>query len=171
MKRGAEKVAADLESLDFEHPARLLAQLAGSISTMGGTSGVILDIFFRACGNRYAAAAILYLFVPRALGLGMCVCCSLAAAAEADGLALLAALQAGTDKITFYGGAEEGMRTLLVRPHCCCLIFGCAFQTSGVCQDAMIPAHRGGGAVAKAGTPAAAVVGAMATAGGSTSET
>ena len=59
----------------------------------------------------------------------MCVCCSLAAAAEADGLALLAALQAGTDKITFYGGAEEGMRTLLVRPIGCCLIFGrCAFR-------------------------------------------
>ena len=58
MRRGAEKVAAYLESLDFEHPARLLAQLAGSISTMGGTSGVVLDIFFRACGNRYAPPII-----------------------------------------------------------------------------------------------------------------
>ena len=96
----------------------------------------------------------------------MCVCCSLAAAAEADGLALLAALQAGTDKITFYGGAEEGMRTLLVRPIGCCrgYLWPLRIQTSGVCQDAMIPAHRGGGAVAKAGTPAAAVVGAMAAA-------
>ena len=71
MKRGAEKVAADLESLDFEHPARLLAQLAGSISTMGGTSGVVLDIFFRACGNRYAPHYTMRsggLFFPRALG-------------------------------------------------------------------------------------------------------
>ena len=80
---------------------------------MGGTSGVILDIFFRACGNSYATASV------------------------ADVTALLDALQAGTDAITFYGGATEGMRTML---------------------DAMIPAHRAGKAAGTFGAMAAAAM-------------
>ena len=126
MKRGAEQISADLTSYDFEAPSVLLAQLADSIGTMGGTSGVILDIFFRACGNSYSKAA--------------------SAQTVAD---LLAAFEAGTSAITFYGGATEGMRTML---------------------DAMIPAHRAGGAsgaadvsTALAAMAAAAMAGAEAT--------
>lgn len=104
MKRGAEQVTADLPGYDFTSPSTLLAQLADSIGTMGGTSGVILDIFFRACGNSYAGAET-----------------------AADASSLLDAIEAGTKAITFYGGATEGMRTLL---------------------DAMVPAHRAGVAAA-----------------------
>ena len=89
MKRGTDQVTADLPGYDFSCPSTLLGQLAGSIGGMGGTSGVILDIFFRACGNSFRTAA------------------------TADFDALLCALQAGTDAITFYGGATEGMRTML----------------------------------------------------------
>lgn len=100
MKRGAEQVTADLGGYDFTSPSSLLAQLADSIGTMGGTSGVILDIFFRACGNSYASAET-----------------------ATDATSLLDAIEAGTKAITFYGGATEGMRTML---------------------DAMLPAHRAG---------------------------
>lgn len=89
MKRGAEKVLSDLDTYQLANPACLLGQLADSIGTMGGTSGAILSIFFRACGN------------------------SLAQAASADGSAVVAATQAGCDAITFYGGAKPGMRTML----------------------------------------------------------
>jgi dihydroxyacetone kinase len=57
--------------------------------SMGGTSGVILDIFFRATGNKLAGAA------------------------ECSGAAVVEAVQAGVEAISFYGGAEQGMRTLL----------------------------------------------------------
>jgi dihydroxyacetone kinase len=100
MRRGAEQVTADLAGYNFSSPGTLLAQLADSIGTMGGTSGVILDIFFRACGNSYASAET-----------------------ATDAIALLDAVEAGTKAITFYGGAKEGMRTML---------------------DAMLPAYRAG---------------------------
>ena len=121
MKRGAEQVTADLAGYDFASPSKLLAQLADSIGTMGGTSGVILDIFFRACGNSYASAE-----------------------SATDVGSLLTAIEAGANAITFYGGATEGMRTML---------------------DAMLPAHRAGaaaGALDASGALAAMAEGATA---------
>lgn len=54
---------------------------------MGGTSGVILSIFFRACGNQLAAVD------------------------QIDGAAVLRATSAGCEAVTFYGGASESSAT------------------------------------------------------------
>jgi triose/dihydroxyacetone kinase / FAD-AMP lyase (cyclizing) len=53
-KRGAEAILADLSTYDVEHPSVLCNQLGDSIrKSMGGSSGAILDIMFRAASTNF----------------------------------------------------------------------------------------------------------------------
>ncbi|MBY5444908.1 DAK2 domain-containing protein [Rhizobium leguminosarum] len=82
---GARSVLARLDTLPLDRPAATLASLGDIIGTsMGGSSGVLLSIFFTA-----------------------------AAKAMADKADISAALLAGLDRMTFYGGAAVGDRTMV----------------------------------------------------------
>ncbi|MGO7533863.1 dihydroxyacetone kinase subunit DhaK [Rhizobium leguminosarum] len=82
---GARSVLARLDTLPLDRPAATLASLGDILGTsMGGSSGVLLSIFFTA-----------------------------AAKAMADKADISAALIAGLDRMTFYGGAEVGDRTMV----------------------------------------------------------
>eukprot|EP00670_Eutreptiella_braarudii_P012644 CAMPEP_0174323884 /NCGR_PEP_ID=MMETSP0810-20121108/12115_1 /TAXON_ID=73025 ORGANISM="Eutreptiella gymnastica-like, Strain CCMP1594" /NCGR_SAMPLE_ID=MMETSP0810 /ASSEMBLY_ACC=CAM_ASM_000659 /LENGTH=586 /DNA_ID=CAMNT_0015436481 /DNA_START=28 /DNA_END=1788 /DNA_ORIENTATION=+ len=95
-RRGADAVAAACQSnYVFTKPAQLLTQIADTIaSVMGATSGVMLDIFFRAAG-----AAL-----HKRLG------SDAAAVTAAD---WVEAFAVGVERVQFYGGARPGMRTML----------------------------------------------------------
>eukprot|EP00283_Hemiselmis_rufescens_P020225 CAMPEP_0173445356 /NCGR_PEP_ID=MMETSP1357-20121228/34182_1 /TAXON_ID=77926 /ORGANISM="Hemiselmis rufescens, Strain PCC563" /LENGTH=541 /DNA_ID=CAMNT_0014411525 /DNA_START=28 /DNA_END=1649 /DNA_ORIENTATION=- len=85
MKRGAEKVLADLASYSTGDGFALLHALADSVSaSMGGTSGALLEIALRA-----------------------------AAGAFKGGKGWAGALTAGVDAMMFYGNGQPGMRTML----------------------------------------------------------
>jgi len=78
-------VLARLDTLPLDRPAATLASLGDILGTsMGGSSGVLLSIFFTA-----------------------------AAKAMADKAEFAAALLAGLDRMTFYGGAGVGDRTMV----------------------------------------------------------
>ncbi|MBY5810550.1 dihydroxyacetone kinase subunit DhaK [Rhizobium leguminosarum] len=82
---GARSVLARLDTLPLDRPAATLASLGEILGTsMGGSSGVLLSIFFTA-----------------------------AAKAMADKADISAALLAGLDRMTFYGGAAVGDRTMV----------------------------------------------------------
>ncbi|KQS89755.1 MULTISPECIES: dihydroxyacetone kinase subunit DhaK [unclassified Rhizobium] len=82
---GARSVLSLTASLPFADRAALFAVIGETLSTaMGGSSGVLLSIFFTAAGK-----------------------------ASGDGAALPAALLAGLDRMTFYGGAHPGDRTMV----------------------------------------------------------
>ncbi len=82
---GARSVLARLDMLPLDRPAATLASLGDILRTsMGGSSGVLLSIFFTA-----------------------------AAKAMADKADISAALLAGLDRMTFYGGASVGDRTMV----------------------------------------------------------
>jgi dihydroxyacetone kinase len=82
---GARSVLARLDMLPLDRPAATLAALGDILGTsMGGSSGVLLSIFFTA-----------------------------AAKAMADKADISAALLAGLDRMTFYGGAVVGDRTMV----------------------------------------------------------
>lgn len=82
---GARSVLARLDTLPLDRPAATLASLGDILGTsMGGSSGVLLSIFFTA-----------------------------AAKAMADKAEFAAALLAGLDRMTFYGGAGVGDRTMV----------------------------------------------------------
>ncbi|MBY3020642.1 dihydroxyacetone kinase subunit DhaK [Rhizobium leguminosarum] len=82
---GARSVLARLDTLPLDRPAATLASLGDILGTsMGGSSGVLLSIFFTA-----------------------------AAKAMADKADITAALLAGLDRMTFYGGAGVGDRTMV----------------------------------------------------------
>ncbi|PDS47156.1 dihydroxyacetone kinase [Rhizobium anhuiense] len=82
---GARSVLARLDMLPLDRPAATLASLGDILGTsMGGSSGVLLSIFFTA-----------------------------AAKAMADKADISAALLAGLDRMTFYGGAGVGDRTMV----------------------------------------------------------
>ncbi|MGO7072224.1 dihydroxyacetone kinase subunit DhaK [Rhizobium johnstonii] len=82
---GARSVLARLDTLPLDRPAATLASLGDILGTsMGGSSGVLLSIFFTA-----------------------------AAKAMADKADISSALIAGLDRMTFYGGAEVGDRTMV----------------------------------------------------------
>ncbi len=82
---GARSVLARLDMLPLDRPAATLACLGDILGTsMGGSSGVLLSIFFTA-----------------------------AAKAMADKADISAALLAGLDRMTFYGGAGVGDRTMV----------------------------------------------------------
>ncbi len=82
---GARSVLSLAATLPFADRAALFAVIGETLSTaMGGSSGVLLSIFFTAAGK-----------------------------ASGDGAALPAALLAGLDRMTFYGGAHPGDRTMV----------------------------------------------------------
>ncbi|ACI55450.1 DAK2 domain-containing protein [Rhizobium acidisoli] len=82
---GARSLLARLDTLPLDRPAATLAAIGDILGTsMGGSSGVLLSIFFTA-----------------------------AAKAMADKSNISAALLAGLDRMAFYGGAEVGDRTMV----------------------------------------------------------
>jgi dihydroxyacetone kinase len=92
MKRGATCVLEQLDSgvLVTDHPVTLCAGLADAVSqSMGGTSGVLLELFFRKMSSTLARAS------------------SIGKAEMSE------AFQAGVNAISLYGGAKAGSRTML----------------------------------------------------------
>ncbi|MBA1139790.1 dihydroxyacetone kinase subunit DhaK [Mesorhizobium neociceri] len=82
---GARSVLEKLDTLPLADPAATLAAVGDSLGVaMGGSSGVLLSIFFTA-----------------------------AAQASNTGAAVSRALLAGLDRMTFYGGARIGDRTMV----------------------------------------------------------
>lgn len=82
---GARAVEARLPALPLADTAATFKAIGGELGTaMGGSSGVLLSIFFTA-----------------------------AAKALAEGEAMPAALLAGLDRVVFYGGAAPGDRTMI----------------------------------------------------------
>ncbi|OWV77279.1 dihydroxyacetone kinase [Rhizobium sp. R339] len=82
---GARSLLARLDTLPLDRPPALLAAIGDILGTsMGGSSGVLLSIFFTAAGK-----------------------------ALADKPDISAALLAGLDRMTFYGGARVGDRTMI----------------------------------------------------------
>jgi len=84
MQRGAQQVLKDLPSYSAD-PKDCMRTLADSVSdSMGGTSGALLEIFFRAAGT-----------------------------ALSQGKSASDAFKAGVDAMMFYGGGQAGYRTML----------------------------------------------------------
>lgn len=82
---GARSILARIDTLPLKDPAATMASIGEILSTsMGGSSGVLLSIFFTAASKSMA---------------------------EKDDIA--AALLAGLDRMTFYGGAVVGDRTMV----------------------------------------------------------
>lgn len=95
MKRGADEVASRLAagSLRLGHPSTAFADLADAVSSsMGGTSGILLELMFRKIGVALSSS-------PSGGGI-----------AAAD---MAEAFKAGVEAVSFYGGAQEGSRTML----------------------------------------------------------
>jgi dihydroxyacetone kinase len=92
MKRGATEVETRLNngSIPTDHPVTMFAAMADAVSaSMGGTSGVLLELMFRKIGSTLSR-------------------CETIGAAE-----MSQAFQAGVDAISLYGGATVGARTML----------------------------------------------------------
>jgi dihydroxyacetone kinase len=93
MKRGATQVLERLEkgSIPTNHPVTMFAAMADAVSaSMGGTSGVLLELMFRKMS---------YMLQRSQTNIGVKELC--------------AAFQAGVDAISLYGGATVGSRTML----------------------------------------------------------
>lgn len=92
MKRGALEVEECLSkgTLPTNHPVPLFAALADAISaSMGGTSGILMELFFRKMSS------------------------TLSRADQIDATQMSLAFQAGVDAVCLYGGAQVGSRTML----------------------------------------------------------
>jgi len=92
MERGAKEVLSRIESkeLDLSHPVPLFSSLADAVSaSMGGTSGVLLELMFRKMSAHLLNCA------------------------EIDATAMVSAFSEGVKAISFYGGATVGARTML----------------------------------------------------------
>jgi triose/dihydroxyacetone kinase / FAD-AMP lyase (cyclizing) len=92
MKRGATELLKRLESGDLktEHPVSMFAAIADAVSaSMGGTSGVLLELMFRKMSSSLAR--------EDTIGISQ----------------LTGIMRAGTDAIILYGGANVGSRTML----------------------------------------------------------
>lgn len=82
---GARSIQAQTGALPLADRAALFAVIGDMLATaMGGSSGVLLSIFFTAAGK-----------------------------ASGDGEDLAASLLAGLERMTFYGGAQRGDRTMV----------------------------------------------------------
>ncbi|CAN7349828.1 dihydroxyacetone kinase subunit DhaK [Pararhizobium sp. LjRoot255] len=82
---GARSILAQTGGLPLADRATLLSVIGETLSTaMGGSSGVLLSIFFTAAGR-----------------------------ASGDGGSLVGSLLAGLERMTFYGGAHPGDRTMV----------------------------------------------------------
>ena len=92
MKRGALEIASRLEqgTIPTDHPVTLFRALADAVSaSMGGTSGVLLELMFRKISSTLS------------------FCNSI------DWTEQSLAVQAGVDAVSLYGGAHVGSRTML----------------------------------------------------------
>ena len=92
MKRGATELMKRLESGDLktEHPVSMFAAIADAVSaSMGGTSGVLIELMFRKMSSSLAR--------EESIGVDE----------------LTSIVRAGTDAIILYGGANVGSRTML----------------------------------------------------------
>ena len=92
MERGAKEISEWLKlgKLRLDHPSLLFADLADAVSdSMGGTSGILLELMFRKMSTTLA------------IGEGI------------TSKELAVAFRAGVEAISFYGGAQEGSRTML----------------------------------------------------------
>lgn len=96
MERGAKEILQRLElrKVRLDHPSSLFSDLADAVSaSMGGTSGILLELLFRKASTSLQQ---------------LC--------AGEEGITsktLATAFQAGVKAISFYGGAQEGSRTML----------------------------------------------------------
>ena len=130
MERGAREVLQRLElgKLRLDHPSSLFSDLADAVSaSMGGTSGILLELFFR------KASTTLQQLSP----------------GEEEGITsktLATAFQAGVNAVAFYGGAQEGSRTMLDA-----LFPAAAAMLNGKenIQDAAVAAREGADATAR----------------------
>ena len=78
------------KKLRLDHPSKLFSDLADAVSaSMGGTSGILLELMFRKAGTTCASGGPL------------------------TSKEIAEAFKAGVDAISFYGGAREGSRTML----------------------------------------------------------
>ena len=92
MKRGASQVlqSAMDGTIPMDHPVHFFAALADAVSkSMGGTSGILLELMFRKIAST----------LSRYDSLGVSEMCQ--------------AVQAGVDAVSLYGGAQVGTRTIL----------------------------------------------------------
>jgi dihydroxyacetone kinase len=92
VKRGATYIldALDKGNLPTNHPVTLFTALADAVSqSMGGTSGVLLELFFRKLSSTLA----------RCPSIGKAEMCN--------------AFQEGVNALSLYGGAQAGSRTML----------------------------------------------------------
>lgn len=94
MARGANEISHRLESgkLRLGHPSSLFSDLADAVSaSMGGTSGILLELMFRKVSTSLLSST-------------------------SEGIAskdMAIAFRAGVEAVSFYGGAQEGSRTML----------------------------------------------------------
>eukprot|EP01032_Pedospumella_encystans_P008887 gene8887-10505_t len=100
MKKGATYILQDLETYSQNDAtvdlSVLFTRLATGLSaSMGGTSGVLLELCFRAMALSFSSAA------------------AVSGVRHATLVDWAAALRAGVDAISYYGGASAGMRTML----------------------------------------------------------
>jgi triose/dihydroxyacetone kinase / FAD-AMP lyase (cyclizing) len=87
LKKGCTTILNDMNKYNNNNIIDYCNSLADSISSsMGGTSGILLELFFRAISNAYKSNPNIH---------------------------YIDALKAGTSSIQFYGGAQIGMRTML----------------------------------------------------------
>ena len=93
MERGAKEILSQLESkeIDTSHPVPMLEGLASAVSkSMGGTSGVLLELMFRKMST-FLNSSDNVIDIKR----------------------MEAAFEVGVEAISFYGGASVGSRTML----------------------------------------------------------
>jgi len=118
MQRGANEIIARIASgeLDVSHPVPLFSTLADAVSaSMGGTSGVLLELMFRKMSVYLLNSTIV------------------------DTVTMASAFEEGVKAISFYGGATVGSRTMLdaLYPAADALL------TSGSIADAAAAAQKG----------------------------
>jgi triose/dihydroxyacetone kinase / FAD-AMP lyase (cyclizing) len=92
MKRGANEVQASLDNgkIPTDSPVAMFAAIADAVSaSMGGTSGILIEIMFRKMSST----------LSRASKIGAADLCQ--------------AMRAGVDAVSLYGGAQVGSRTML----------------------------------------------------------
>jgi dihydroxyacetone kinase len=91
MERGSREILKRLDNagLRLHHPSFLFADLADAISSsMGGTSGILLELFFRKAGTYLQTRDI-------------------------TSVTMAESFREGVSAISFYGGAKRGSRTML----------------------------------------------------------
>ena len=101
MERGAREVLRRLGSgaIRLDHPSRMFSDLADAVSaSMGGTSGILFELFFRKAGASLSSTG----------GAGEAV--ARGGIASAD---VAAAFREGVSAVSYYGGARGGSRTML----------------------------------------------------------